>query len=89
MQVIAAARTQYLAMVGGAIDPSVLWSVNGVTGGSSSVGTIDINGVYTAPHQRAVPEYSMDICNGREFAASGGESVMLLQSGPLIHIPIS
>jgi YD repeat-containing protein len=33
------------------LDQSVKWSVNGVEGGNSSVGTITTTGVYTAPNQ--------------------------------------
>lgn len=39
----------FTATVNGASDTSVTWQVNGATGGSSSTGTIDPNGVYTAP----------------------------------------
>jgi uncharacterized protein (DUF1800 family) len=41
---------QFQATVTGAVDMSVLWSVNGVNGGNSTVGTIDFNGDYTAPN---------------------------------------
>lgn len=34
---------------------NVTWQVNGVTGGNSSVGTIDTNGLYTAPNVFPVP----------------------------------
>ena len=37
------------ATVANAIDTSVSWSVNNVAGGNSSVGTITVAGVYTAP----------------------------------------
>lgn len=39
----------FKATVGGASNTSVIWSVDGVPGGSSGVGTIDSAGVYTAP----------------------------------------
>jgi uncharacterized protein (DUF1800 family) len=40
---------QFQATVTGSVDMSVLWSVNGVNGGNSSVGRINFNGDYTAP----------------------------------------
>jgi YD repeat-containing protein len=41
---------QFSALVQvGSSDPTVLWSVNGVNGGNSTVGTITQNGFYTAP----------------------------------------
>jgi YD repeat-containing protein len=41
--------TTFVAIVGGGMDPSVTWSVNGVTGGNASVGTISTAGGYIAP----------------------------------------
>lgn len=40
---------QFTATVGGTTNPLVTWQVNGVTGGNASAGTVDINGLYTAP----------------------------------------
>jgi hypothetical protein len=40
---------QYTATVTGTTNTAVTWSVNGVAGGSSSVGTITASGLYTAP----------------------------------------
>jgi hypothetical protein len=43
---------QFTATVTGTSNTGVSWSVDGVNGGNSTVGTIDANGLYTAP---AVP----------------------------------
>ena len=40
---------QYQATEGGAPTTSVTWAVNGITGGDPAIGTISINGLYTAP----------------------------------------
>jgi hypothetical protein len=40
---------QFTANVTGTTNTSVTWQVNGVTGGNSTVGTISISGLYTAP----------------------------------------
>jgi hypothetical protein len=40
---------QFSARVSGTTDTGVVWQVNGVTGGNSTVGTITTSGVYTAP----------------------------------------
>lgn len=45
----------FTATVQNATDPSVTWSVNGMIGGNQTVGTIDVNGVYTAPWVVPVP----------------------------------
>ena len=39
----------FTVMVTGALNPSVTWTVNGVAGGNSTIGTITANGTYTAP----------------------------------------
>jgi len=41
---------QFQGTVTGSVDMTVLWSVNGVSGGNSTVGTIDSQGNYTAPN---------------------------------------
>lgn len=47
--VLAKATQQFTATVTPAANLGVTWSVDGVQGGNSSVGTIDANGLYTAP----------------------------------------
>ncbi len=37
------------------LDQTVTWSVNGVEGGNSTIGTISVNGVYTAPNREVAP----------------------------------
>ena len=43
------ATAQFAAAVSGAIDTTVVWSVNGVPSGNSTVGTVDGTGLYTSP----------------------------------------
>jgi uncharacterized protein (DUF1800 family) len=43
------ATRKFSAVVVNAVDKRVTWSVNGIPGGSSSVGTISSDGLYTAP----------------------------------------
>jgi hypothetical protein len=40
---------QFTAVVNGSANQQVTWQVSGVTGGNSTVGTIDTTGMYTAP----------------------------------------
>jgi len=44
---------QFTATVTGSSNTSVVWKVNGVTGGNSTVGRVNQSGLYTAP--RRVP----------------------------------
>lgn len=43
------ATADFTASVAGASDTSVVWTVAGIAGGNATVGTIDANGVFTAP----------------------------------------
>jgi glycosyl hydrolase family 39 (putative alpha-L-iduronidase) len=47
--VMASATRQFTAMVTGTSNTGVTWSVDGVNGGNSTVGTISASGLYTAP----------------------------------------
>lgn len=40
---------QFTATVQGVTNPTITWSVDGVTGGNSTVGTVSSSGLYTAP----------------------------------------
>lgn len=42
-------KQQFTATVTGTPNFGVVWSVDGTTGGSASVGRVDVNGLYTAP----------------------------------------
>jgi hypothetical protein len=46
---------QYSAKTGDGSKPSVNWSVNGVAGGNAVLGTIDANGLYSAPEFPPTP----------------------------------
>ena len=43
------AQQQFAAKTGDGSTPAVTWSINGIAGGNVTFGTIDANGVYTAP----------------------------------------
>lgn len=49
INVRAGTSRRFFAREPGAVDPKVLWRVNGVRGGNSTSGTIDRNGTFTAP----------------------------------------
>jgi uncharacterized protein (DUF1800 family) len=49
------AQQQYAAKTGDGSKPAVNWSVNGIAGGNAALGTIDANGMYTAPEFPPAP----------------------------------
>jgi hypothetical protein len=44
------ATQQFAALIQGLSNTAVTWSIDGITGGNSTVGTITANGLYTAPN---------------------------------------
>jgi len=48
-RVATAGTQQFTATVTGSSNTTVTWSVNGIAGGNSTVGTITVGGLYTAP----------------------------------------
>jgi YD repeat-containing protein len=53
--VLTGGTIQFTALTNGCGDPSLTWRVNGIVGGNVTVGTIDSNGLYTAPKTVPVP----------------------------------
>jgi uncharacterized protein YjdB len=81
---------QFSATVTGNSNQSVTWDVNGIAGGSSTVGFIGVNGVYTAP--AAVPSPATVIVHATSVAApsaSGSASVTIFNPAPPVSVAIS
>lgn len=53
--VLPGGTVQFTAVTNGCGDPTLIWRVNGIAGGNSTVGTIDASGLYTAPGTPPVP----------------------------------
>src|ERR1700722_7038335 len=51
----AGSNESFAASVSGSTNSNVTWSVNSVAGGSATTGTIDANGLYTAPTALPTP----------------------------------
>jgi uncharacterized protein (DUF1800 family) len=49
------AQQQFTAKTGDGSKPAVNWSINGIAGGNAALGTIDANGMYTAPEFPPAP----------------------------------
>lgn len=70
--------TQFTATATGAGNSGVTWSVNGVVGGTSSTGTIDANGNYSAPSvtQNTTATIMATSTRNKKATASATASVM-------------
>ncbi len=83
--VVLTGQTQQMTFTPGSGGSSnVTWSVNGVAGGDATVGTIDANGLYTAPAVPPSPNYATI------RAASTTESalavLMIVSPGPTVSM---
>ena len=69
--------------VSGTTNPAVSWSVNGTTGGTTTSGTIDTSGNYTAPAALPNPNtITIRATSAADASASGSSSVTLLNPTP-------
>jgi len=78
---------QFSATMSNTTNTSVTWSVNGIQAGNPSVGTIDVNGVYTAPS--AVPNPSTVTITATSQAdgvtASSASATIITRSLIVLH----
>jgi hypothetical protein len=81
---IAATAVQLTATVT-ADPPAVIWSVNGVPGGSASTGTITSGGLYTAP--TAVPTPSSVQIRATSANAFSQVSIQIVPPPPIVPAP--
>jgi hypothetical protein len=71
--------------VTGSSNTAVAWSVNGTTGGSATLGTLDSNGNYTAPTALPSPNtLTVRATSSADASASGSSSVTLLNPTPVL-----
>jgi polygalacturonase len=69
---------QYTATVSGAANQSVVWMVNGVTGGSTASGTISSTGLYTPPFTAPSGAVTVSAVSVLSSTATGSASVTVL-----------
>ena len=68
------------ATVSNTTDTAVIWSVNGVTGGNTTVGTITAAGVYTAPIDLPVPATVQITATSHADASKSGRAALTVTS---------
>ena len=77
---------QFTATVTGSSNQAVTWSVNGVTGGNSTVGTISAAGVYTAPADLPALANVTIIASSTAQTASTGHAQVIVTSDITVGI---
>ena len=76
---------QFTAKVTAAMDQTVVWSVNGMVGGNSTVGTISTTGLYKAPAALPTPDsVSIEATSSSDKTLSGKVMVMLENPVPTV-----
>jgi hypothetical protein len=80
--VAAGGTQQFTATVVGYSNTSVTWSVDGVSGGNSSVGTINSSGLYTAPAQVGNHTVTATSVANSSLSANGAATVFTLSVSP-------
>ena len=73
---------QFTAMVSGTDNAGVTWSVDGVTGGNSSVGTVSSSGLYTAPPNAGAHSVTASSVADSDSSAAAAVAVMSLSISP-------
>jgi len=73
---------QFTATVAGTNNTAVIWSVDGVHGGNSSVGTITSSGLYTAPSVAGAHTITATSLVNPRSSGSAAVSVMSLTASP-------
>ena len=68
--VVAGATQTFQAILNGTVTSGATWTVDGVSGGNSSVGTITGAGVYTAPSQAGTHTISASVGTGSSNSAT-------------------
>lgn len=85
-----ATSTTFAATVSGSANTAVTWTVNGIAGGSSAVGTISAAGLYTAPAvmpaSSTVTVRATSVANTSSFAQA---TITLIQPPPPVSITVS
>jgi hypothetical protein len=76
---------QFPSGIGNALDTTLNWSVNGIAGGNSTVGTISNQGVYTAPTVLPTPNVvQVKAASATDPTASSSSTVTLLNPMPVV-----
>src|SRR5579864_1771044 len=75
----------FTATVTGTTNTAVTWQVNGITGGNSTVGTIDISGNYLAPAAVPTPNsVAVEAVSMASASSSGSSPVTLMNPMPVV-----
>ena len=79
-----AEQQQFTASVSGTSNTQVTWQVNGATGGSPSVGTVDSTGLYTAPSVVPTPNLPIAVSAISQADVMKSDTAMVTIKAPTL-----
>lgn len=77
-QMLPGETQQFTATVTGTANTTVTWSVNGLTGGNSTVGSISTSGLYSAPAPAPAAAVSVTATSAASASSSGSSAVTVV-----------
>jgi trimeric autotransporter adhesin len=90
INVAVSAQEQFTATVSGTSNPVVIWEVNGVAGGNSTVGTITTTGVFTAPATIPSPAtVAVTAVSAADNTSSGSAQTTIVDVGDALNVVVS
>jgi len=85
--VFISATQQFTATVTNSSNTAVIWQVNGVTGGSSTTGTISVSGLYSAPGVVPSPStVTVTAVSAADSAATASTTVTIVALPPVVTV---
>ena len=77
---------QFATFITGTVNTEVTWDVNGTAGGSATLGTIDENGLYTAPSTIPSPATVTITATSKEDTSASDSALLTIISGVRISV---
>ena len=74
---------QFSATLAGSPTSSVLWTVNGVPGGDTAIGTISTAGLYTAPSTQLVTTVTITAIHSEDMTLTGSATATVVAPKPI------
>lgn len=87
--VVAAQTAQFSASVNFSSNTRVSWQVNGIAGGNSTVGTINSNGLYTAPNAPPTPSTVTVTAVASADSTRTASATVTVTAAPIVISPSS
>lgn len=83
-------QEEFTATVTGTTNTAVIWEVNGIAGGNSTVGTITTTGIFTAPASIPTPAtVTITAVSAADSSTSGSAQATIVAVGDAVNVGVS